>query len=334
MLVISFPIVKLFYSSENLVFFYLLIISTMVYNYANQFARGIGLTKEYAISGVFSTLITVISNIILLVVLDYGVDGYVISYILSYLLPFLYLSFCIISSIGINFKFSKDILIECLTFSIPLVPNAVLWWLINGANRLLILQYVGSVGNGIFAVANKLPMLLTLVTGIFLQAWQLSAYEEYGNSENIEYNRVVFKMYSQFLFLFGIGISIFSKLYFETFIDPRYNEAKSFVYLLILAVIFQSLSGFLGTIYTSARDTKGVLSSSSTGAAISIILSYFLTKSYGVLGSSIGTLIGFFVMYIFRLFDTKKFVDLTSEAKGVFFLSILILIQGLLNSFV
>ena len=40
----------------------------------------------------------------------------------------------------------------------------------------MISAMLGSEANGIYTVANKLPTVLTLLSGVLLQAWQYSAY--------------------------------------------------------------------------------------------------------------------------------------------------------------
>ena len=40
------------------------------------------------------------------------------------------------------------------------------------------LVFISSEANGIYAVSYKLPTLLTLVSGVFMKAWQFSAVSE------------------------------------------------------------------------------------------------------------------------------------------------------------
>lgn len=50
-----------------------------------------------------------------------------------------------------------------LKYSIPLIPTAIMWWLVSSLNRPLLERHVGMFAIGLFAVANKLPNVLNMV---------------------------------------------------------------------------------------------------------------------------------------------------------------------------
>lgn len=58
---------------------------------------------------------------------------------------------------------------EMLKYSIPLIPNAFMWWIISASNRFFILYFVGVEANGLFAVANKIPSFLSILYAIFFK---------------------------------------------------------------------------------------------------------------------------------------------------------------------
>lgn len=64
-----------------------------------------------------------------------------------------------------------------LAYSVPLIPNGIMWWVVNASDRYIIGYFLGYEATGIYSVAAKFPTLLTMLYGIFFQAWQLSAME-------------------------------------------------------------------------------------------------------------------------------------------------------------
>ena len=86
--------------------------------------------------GLFSTLIIVVSNLILLLKFDLGVTGYVCSIIISDALSLLGL--IVISEL---YKFfdrkalDKNIFKELIKYSLPLVPTYILWWITSASDR-------------------------------------------------------------------------------------------------------------------------------------------------------------------------------------------------------
>src|SRR5699024_6949225 len=72
-------------------------------------------------------------------------------------------------------KMNKPLVKEMLQYSVPMIPNSLMWWLINASSRYFIRFFVGASGNGLFAVASKIPTIINLINQIFTQAWQISA---------------------------------------------------------------------------------------------------------------------------------------------------------------
>ena len=68
-----------------------------------------------------------------------------------------------------------------LTYCVPLIPTAVFWWIMGVSDRYLVKWFVESDANGIYAVAYKIPTILTILATVFMDAWQLSAIAESGD---------------------------------------------------------------------------------------------------------------------------------------------------------
>ena len=70
---------------------------------------------------------------------------------------------------------------QMLAYCVPLIPTAVFWWIMGVSDRYLVKWFVGSDANGIYAVAYKIPTILTILATVFMDAWQLSAIAESGD---------------------------------------------------------------------------------------------------------------------------------------------------------
>ena len=100
------------------------------------------------------TLAIGLLNIYFLVVLKMGLNGYLISLILAEIVSLIYLTITTPYFKDFSVKLiSKSFMKEMLWFSIPTIPNDVLWWFVNSASRYFILYFLGVSANGIYAVA-------------------------------------------------------------------------------------------------------------------------------------------------------------------------------------
>lgn len=322
------------YFKEFSIYFLLLLVFMIQNLYFQNLIRGLGFTKEFAINGVLTTLFIVILNIISLIWLNLGIEGYLISLIISYFLSNIYLYYT--SKKLLEFKFSlydKLTLKMIFEYSIPLMPNGIMWWLINGSTRYIILFFLGTSVNGLFAVATKLPNLITTISNIFMQAWQLSSFEEYESSDKDMFYSNVFNVLSLVLFISGSTLLIILKPIIGEFISTNYFNSWKMVPALIFGVIFQCLSGFLGTNYTAAKQTIGAFTTSIIGGVSSLIINYFFIKYGGANYTGIGTALSFLIMFIYRYFDTKKYVDIRFNYV-TFITSLILLILQVISLFI
>ncbi|WP_195960452.1 lipopolysaccharide biosynthesis protein [Enterococcus casseliflavus] len=279
-----------------------------------QFTRARGKVLYYSINGILLTFLTVVLNILFLVVLRWGISGYFYSLIIANIVSILYLTKKMKILSYIKFRsITKVHLREMLSYSIPMIPNMIMWWVVNSSTRYFILYYNGASENGLYAVASKLPALITMLAAIFSQAWQLSSVEEYNSKDKEDFFSKTFLAFSMVMMLSSSALLIVLKPVMLNVVENSYYSSWMFVPPLVLASVYSSFSGFVGTTYTAAKQTKGIFYSSVIGGGASIITSFLLIPPYGGVGAGISSFVGFFIIYWYRLKDTQKFVSLNID---------------------
>lgn len=316
---LAYPLLKGFNLMDGLLLYMLVILVLQSFqSLLSQFCRAIDKIRAFALNGIIQTFTMGVTNIYLLVYLDLGIDGYLLSIVISNIASILYLAFSVRLHQYIKIeKLNKPLIKNMLIYSIPLIPNAFMWWLMNASNRFFVFYFVGAAGNGIFAVANKIPSLLTIFTTIFTQAWQLSAIEEFDSEGKSSLYSNVFTYYSMFMFIGASGILMVLKIATGILVAPDYYVSWQVVPPLLLGVVFSSFSGFLGTNYVAAKQTKGVFSSSVIGGVASVILNLLLIPLLGVSGAGISTMLSFMAIWLIRVYDTRKFVSMKINWKNI-----------------
>ncbi|MCB2295315.1 polysaccharide biosynthesis C-terminal domain-containing protein [Clostridium algoriphilum] len=308
--------------------FYIIIFLQSVNALISQFARGIGEVKIFAFNGVLNTFITLILNIVLLIKLHMGIEGYFMSIVIANFICNIYLIVSI--KIWRYFKiksYSYELVKELLIYSIPLIPNSLMWWIMNVSDRYIVGIFLGVSANGLYAVANKVPTLLNLLNSTFSQAWQLSAIEE-GDSENkSKFYTNVFNILSIVMLLGTSIILVVIKPVIITFLGKGFSSSWRYVPFLLLAVVFSSFSAFLGTNYIAMKKTKGVFKTSLVGGVINIVLNFMLIPLIGLNGATLSTMISFFAVWIIRIQDTKEFVNIKLNIKSLCLTLTIIFIQ-------
>lgn len=308
--------------------FIVLLISRLMNNLYSEYIRGIGLIKEFAINGILMTLITVVSNIILLVYLGLREEGYIISLIIATLGSNLYLFYAFKGKERLSeFNVDKSLQRKMLRYSIPTIPNSAMWWIISGSTRYFILYFAGATGNGLYAVANKIPSLISMVTGIFSQSWQLSSFEEYESKDKNQFYSNTFNIYWVFLFLSGSAILIILKPLLSFLVEESFYESWKIVPILLYAVIYQSFASFLGTNYSASKKTKGAFTTSVYAGVVSLISSIIFIPLFGTIGASISSALSFLTMFGIRMIDTRKYVEISINLKEFLFSNLIYIVQ-------
>jgi len=224
-------------------------------------------------------------------------------------------------------NYDNTIAKEMLVFCIPLLPNAIMWWIMNMSDRYMLSWLLGTAATGLYSVANKIPNILSIFENIFYQSWQTSTISSLSDKHKEQFFSDVLNNY---LSILSIGVLMVLTVARDlTFILFSVNYRRAWVAIapLVLGVLVHALSTNIGAIYVAVKKTKGAFFTSLLGAMVNIILNYFLIPRFGIVAAAITTLIGYLVTLMTRWFDIRKYVVLNMNLNRLLFYSVLLLIQ-------
>lgn len=312
--VLLFPLLNLIDYFEG--YMWLIILYAFVANVHSllaQYVRAKGLTAFFALQGIIATALTIALNILLLVVMKIGLMGYVLSVVVADLIVSGIIAAVIKKDISLNFKyFDRALAKKMLAFSIPLIPTTVFWWITNVSDRYMVKGMIGSHVNGLYAAAFKIPTLLILVSGIFIEAWQFSAVTERDTESKKAHEHffgTVFDSFQGMLFICGSGLIAFSKIFSRLLFADSYFDAWQYMPVLITATVFSSLVTFMGSVYLVDKKSVHSFVTAFIGAAVNICFNLLLIPSkLGANGAALATFLSYFIVFIIRAINTRKFI--------------------------
>ena len=314
-------------------YIWLIILYTMASCYHSlcaQYIRAVGKTALFAIQGIINTLLVILLNITFLAVFRLGVTGYVLSVVLADTLCTLFLFFKERLWKVITFHPKKSLFYDMLKYSIPLIPATVFWWITSVSDRYMVNGFIGSEANGIYAVSYKLPTLLTLVSSVFMQAWQFSAVSEAqgDKKEHAEFFTKVWGSFQAVMFIVGAFITAFAKPAIKLLTTDEYYSAWKYVPLLSVSMVFTAFVSFTGTVYVVNKKSGISFITALVGAATNIILNFILIPSpLGVQGAAIATVTSYFVVFVIRCFNTRKYIPFKLQGVRVILNSVIVIVQ-------
>ena len=324
------PILSL--SSQMQGYLWLVVLYTMASCYHSlcaQFIRAKNKTAFFAVQGIINTALVIVFNILFLAVFEFGIIGYVLSVALADGLTSLIIFAKEKLWREIIAKPNKSTLKQMLIFSIPMIPATIFWWVTSVSDRYMVTYFLGEAENGIYAVSNKLPTVLTLISTVFMQAWQFSAISESENDkkEHIEFYGKVWASFQSVMFLAGSAITALSVPLIKILTTESFYSAWKFVPMLSLAMIFSAFANFMGSVYVVEKRSKNSFLTTMVGAVLNIALNFLLIPRIGSQGAAIATFVSYIAVFIIRTYDAKKYIPFKIHFVTVSINCLIVLLQ-------
>lgn len=309
--------------SQYSIYIFVIFVFYTLNNFLIQFSKGIDKIGVTAISGVISTAVMLAMNVILLVVFDWGLLGFFIANVCGYVIPCIY----IVSRLRLwelfEIKIDKKLQWEMVYYALPLVLNILSWWVNNTSDRYIVTAIVGIQASAIISVAYKIPQILSTISAIFIQSWQISAIKIQEDKSDTTFVSNMLLYYNALLLIIASGIILFVKPISNILFGISFYSAWELVPFLIISSLFNAISGCIGAIMGAKMDTHNIAKSALVGMIVNIILNIVLTFLMGPQGITISTLIASFLIFYMRKDSVK---EINSETYRAIYLSWILLV--------
>lgn len=296
----------------------ILFLSETFYTLLGQIVRGLGFNVKYSLSVIVYSVTNMILTVLFVAVLHWGIVGVILSLSFAYLTTDIYMVITsgMMKYFGLQYR-SRGTLKELLGFSAPIVPSSIALWVVNLSSRWIILSFLGTAANGIYAVANKIPILYNTAYGIFNLAWTETASRVSDDGNPEAYYTKLF--HGLFNFLIGVMLFMiaFTPFAFKILVKGDYGDAIYQIPILYFGVFFNSFVNFYSGIYIALKRTRQVGISSVAGAVLNVILNFLLIKKIGLYSASISTAFSFLVIVLYRAYDLGKVINIRYEIKSI-----------------
>lgn len=325
--------VILFRNSIFLLTCFLLYLSAEVMTlYLRGYLRGIGRLDIYSYVMVFSTVIMIICVTIFVYIFQYGEEGMLIGYAIGTWSGNIAMIvwgkwFSMLSWTTVSWQKIK----ELISYSIPLVPNDISWWIMNASDRQIINIFFGDGANGIYAIAHKVPALCSVIFNMFSLSWQQEVISRIDSDDCVTYINNTFNKFIVVLMTVCALLLSSNFLFAFYFFDAKYFEAIQYSPILIMAALIMAISQFLGGIQIALKQSKKNGITTLVGALCNIVVHIVLIKFIGLFAAAISTLIGNIIVVISRQYLLKDFYVIKIK-KGTW-VSIFIFIYFLIGSY-
>lgn len=296
-------------------------------------ARGLGHNTVYSIQAIINAFINAILIFCFIYLKGWGLNGVLIATIIANIVSYLYVLFTTKFYEYIHTSaVSKSKLKEMLAYSFPMVPNNLSNWILSLSDRLVITAFLGVEANAVYAVANKIPKLLSEANSVVVMGWQENASLAVKDDDSGAYYSSMFDYMFTLIFSATVLLVAATPIMFVIFIRGDYAAAYIQMPLLIIGMFFYCIAGFLGGIYVAHKRVMNVAVTTMVAAAINLIIDFLFINRIGITAGSISTLSAYVALCFYRMFNVRKFEKITYNYRKIIFLLVIMAVMCILTS--
>lgn len=316
---------------EWAVYFSALIVLNMFRTIFSLQAKVLDKNVIFTIDVLIYSALTCVLSYMFLIVFKQGIEGYFNALIISNVISvaFLCISCNVLKSIY-SAAYDAKLMKQMIRFSVPLIFNAVSWWIANSSDRLMLDYFCGTSDVGLYSVAAKIPSIITSITGIFNQAWMISSVNEYDTTNDKSFYTKTFEGYNFVLIVLTAIAIIFIRPFMLLYVGIGFHTSWVYVPFLLVGAIFYSYANFFGAIYMSAKKNYSIMATTLVAALANLVLNYIMIPLWGIQGAVVATMISYMTVGIYRMLGSRAIVDIQYNVKQLFASFALLIVESTL----
>jgi O-antigen/teichoic acid export membrane protein len=297
--------------SKNVVSIFLYVFFATIHAICSSFVRACEKIRLYAADGILGTVLTILFTLLFLKLWHMGVAGYLLATTAANAVSIIFLTIRAELYKFLRFRgFNRQTSYRMLKYSVPLIPSMIFWWITSVSDRFLVTHFLGSAANGLYALSNKAPQVITIISGIFSDAWLISAVSQEEDRWRDHFFSKVFRSYQAIAFITASGLIMCAQLVTRLLAAPAFFESWRYMPVLIVATVFSCFVTFLQSIYFVEKKSVSALVTISAGAAVNILLNIFLIPVIGINGAALSTLVSYVLVFALRAVNSGKYIKL------------------------
>ena len=338
-----FPPVDVFFTSNISFILILILVCDMFSSRAMHIIRLLEKPNYFLFVGFVNVVISLFCNIYFIKILNMGLSGAFLSLVCT---SFVQL-FCLMPIIIPNIKmqlFNWNLLIKMFKFSLPFIPAAMFFILIEISDRWMI-AWLSSVENvGLYGAGYKIGGILLLLVKGFNLNWQ-PYYLKRRENYNVDHFNLIGSTFIICMICLAIVLSVFWPFLFQINFGSFYLIGVDFwgggvvIPIICISYIFYGIFILqMPSIYLKNKE-NWIVVFWAIGFIFNFIFNYFLIPIVGFFGAALGTLFTYFIMASMLIYKNRVWLPIQYEYKkillyilisvGFYFFSFLII-----NSFV
>lgn len=316
-----------------ILYFDFMCLTHSLYDCLTSFCKGVERVKLIVMVSILNSITTLLLNILLISCFRLSVFGYVVANTLGYALSIIiYIVFGRFYRY-FKIKIDKNQLLKMINYSFPMIFSALAWWVNNSSDKYIVSWLLGISASGTYSISSKLPSILIVFQNIFMEAWSISAINNYNKNDNDGFFGSTFNCLVCVLSILCSILISFNILISKLLFHGEFFIAWKYVPPLLISVFSDALALFIGNIFYAVKDTKSRAFVTLIAAAVNTVLNFVLIYYFGCYGAAIATLIGYTCGFVLSAIIVKRYIKMKANLGRIVLTFLLLVVQMILAYF-
>lgn len=287
----------------------------------------------FSVITVVSSLLMILFNVIFVTMLKLGIYALILTTAIVYFIQLILLLICIRQKFETKF-IDKNLIKKIYKFALPLVPIAIVTWILNLSDRYVLLYFHGEGVVGLYGIGSRLITVINMFISGVTTAYTTFAY---SNVENKDAKKQ-YAMVLNILYVVLIGVCFILSMFavevtqLATAAENGYENAYKPIRDMMFAQVIYAISTITSYGIYFAKKTYLSLISTSIAAIVNLVLNIIFIPEYGITAAAATTLIGYLIMFIMNYVFAQKYYKCDYGIKIILFNLVFLYILVLLLS--
>ena len=274
--------------------------------------------------------ISILLSLVYIIIFKMGLVGRYLGILSTNLIFFVVYITIIKQEVIININ--KEEVKKALQFSLPLLPGALSFALLDVSDRLILEKFVSLGDMGIYSIAYTLGFGVNVIINGGYRAFEPTLFKNINEENFIDIFNDIKKKYMFFVISFAMIFIFFSQELLALMTTEKFFVAQKIIPIIVITAIIKGLYVLYSVLVMAKNNTKLQSIAVIVGAFLSILLNIIFIPKFGIVMAAISGTVGYLAMTL--ILHRNSYIEfnlvLKKEIKEYLILGILLFISYVL----
>lgn len=265
-----------------------------IYSVYQNILQGMQNSKKYTITSIVYFFISVILNLIFIGVFKMGATGVLTAVLIANMTFSVYVVYDLKKSNLATFGIDKQLLIEALKYSLPILPHNLSSSIADFVSRILINSYNSIASVGLYSVAMQFGSVADMIQSSVNMAFAPWFYETM-NKNTLEGRTEIIRLSDLLIGLYGIfflGIALFSQEAIILMTNGKYILTWTVIPILVFSFSIKTLYYFfVNVLFYYKQAARYIFIATLTSNLLNIFICFLLIPKLDMYGAALAQVV-------------------------------------------